>query len=105
MDKYDEGYVKEAEREIEEIRAAALKKAQKTHPEIRYVYDRRSFDDYCEKTWDYPGKWYVSFRLPQGYETKEELIDALAEETVRHFKQNGAECTSARKRAENTVIV
>ena len=30
MNKYDEGYVKEAEREIEEIRDAALKKAQKT---------------------------------------------------------------------------
>ncbi len=85
MDRYDEDYREEVEKEVDEIRAAALTIVQKTHPEIAHVIDRRSIEDYSERIWDYPGKWYLYFKLPHGFDRKEELICAIAEETIRYF--------------------
>nr|MCR5151010.1 hypothetical protein [Clostridiales bacterium] len=77
-------YFEEAEKEVGSIRKAALRIVQLTHPEIKYVIDRRSIDDYVYKTWDYPGKWYYSgFKLPAEFRTKEDLIHAIAEDSVR----------------------
>lgn len=90
MERYDEAYVKEVEREVDELRAEALKLVRKLHPECEYVVDRRSIYDYSERFWDYPGQWYLSFKLPGGYRNKQELILAIAEETIRsleHQKQ------------------
>ena len=87
MDDYDEGYVRSVEREIDEIRAAALKQVQTLRPEIEVVIDRRTFDDYCDKIRDYPGKWYTYFRLPEGFRRKEELISAIARETIQYFSK------------------
>ena len=86
-DDYDEGYVSSVEREIDGIRAAALKLVRTLHPEIEVVIDRRTFDDYCDKIWDYPGKWYTYFKLPAGFRKKEELITAIAQETIRYFSE------------------
>ncbi|MBO6002292.1 MAG: hypothetical protein J6P53_02220 [Mailhella sp.] len=86
MDQYDEGSVIQAENEVEAIRSAALEKVRKLHPEINHVIDRRTIDDYCYKSWEYPGKWYYSgFTLPKGFHSKEELIDDIAAETIRYF--------------------
>ena len=88
MDSNEIEYIGELEKEVEEIRKAALDKVQRTHPEIKFVIDRRTIDDYCYKTWDYPGKWYYSgFRLPKEFRTKDELIDAIANDTIRHFSK------------------
>lgn len=79
----------EEERIVANIRDAALQKVQKTHPEIEYVIDRRTIDDYCHKQWDYPGAWYSrGFKLPDGFKNKDELIDAIADETIRFFAAN-----------------
>ena len=85
MDSYDEDYTNEVEKEIGKIRSAALTLVQKTHPEIDAVIDRRSFRDYSERVWDYPGKWYTYFRLPDGFRRKEELILAIAEDTLGYY--------------------
>ena len=89
MDDYEESYLKEIEKEIDEIRDAALEAARRSHPGIEAVIDRRTTEDYCERIWDYPGKWYPYFKLPDGFESKEELILAMADETVRYFQNNG----------------
>ena len=86
MEEYDEDLLIRAEKEVEEVRSAALKKVRKAHPEIKHVIDRRTIDDYCDKSWDYPGKWYYrGFRLPRGFHSREELIDDIAAETIRYF--------------------
>ena len=41
MDDYEESYLAEVEKEVDEIRSAALKSVQQTHPEIERVIDRR----------------------------------------------------------------
>ena len=86
MNEYDESYIIATESAVTRIRDAALRKVQITHPEIRYVIDRHTVDDYSMKTWDYPGKWYYAgFRLPKGFRSEEELIDGIARETIRYF--------------------
>ncbi len=81
-------YFDEAEKAVEAIREEALKIVRLTHPEIKYAVDRRTVDDYCYKTWDYPGKWYYAgFKLPSGFRGKEDLIRSIAEDTIRHFTE------------------
>lgn len=79
-------YIEEVEKEVERIRKAALERVRITHPEIEYAVDRRSIDDYYTMTWDYPGKWYCQgFTLPKGFKTKDELINAIARDTISYF--------------------
>ena len=66
---------------------SALKLIQKIYPEVTYVIDNRSIDDYSQKTWEYPGKWYLYFKLPDGFHGKEELIHAIAQETIRYYTE------------------
>ena len=87
MDDYEEGYVRSVEKEVDEIRAAALRLVQTIRPEIEAVIDRRTLDDYSEKIWDYPGKWSLYFRLPAGFRSREELIAAIARETLAYFSK------------------
>ena len=86
MDKYDESFFEEAEKDVDRIRKAALKLVQITHPEIAYVVDRRTIDDYAMKSWDYPGQWYyMGLKLPDGFRSEEELIRQIAEDTISYF--------------------
>ena len=89
MSMYEESGLRDAGREekiVEEIRAAALRKVQTQYPEIEYVIDRRTIDDYCYKAWEYPGAWYSKgFKLPDGFRSKEQLIDAIAADTIKYF--------------------
>ena len=88
MDSYDESFFEQAEKDIDRVRKAALRIVQITHPEIRYVIDRRTIDDYAMKSWDYPGKWYyMGFKLPKGFHSEEELIRRIAEDTIRYFEK------------------
>lgn len=76
------------ERKVEEIHAAALKKARQKNPSIDHVVDRRTIKEYCYLSWEYPGAWYSrGFKLPAGFRNENKLIDAIAEETVRHFEK------------------
>ena len=80
-------YLSGVEKEIDEIREKALAKAQAVNPDISVVVDNYTFDDYCYKQWDYPGKWYCYFRLPKGIRSKEDLIDRIASETIARFNK------------------
>lgn len=88
MDQYDENSYSQAESDVEQIRQAALRIVRITHPEIKYVVDRYTIDDYAQKSWEYPGKWYyMGLKLPRGFKTKEELIRSIAENTIRYFTE------------------
>ena len=93
MEDFDDSFIIEAEKEVDKIRDAALQIVQKTHPEIKFVLDRRTIDDYSCKTWDYRGKWYYKgFKLPDGFYSKEELI-----EFFNNLPENDDPYKSARK--------
>lgn len=86
MSEYE--YFDSVAKKVDEIRDAALHIVQKTHPEIKYVIDRRTIDDYSYKTWDYPGKWYLGFKLPNGFRSKEKLIEAIVADTIQYFSKS-----------------
>ena len=83
----DWDYQELVEQEMDEIRNKALKIAQAVNPEIPCVVDDYTLDDYCDKRWEYPGKWYCYFRLPNDVKTKQELIDKIARETIACFNK------------------
>ena len=85
MKPYEESYLRSVEEQVDRIRETALRRVQQIRPDIQYVVDRRTIDDYCDKIWDYPGVWYVSFTLPKGFRREEELISAIVEETLQYF--------------------
>lgn len=85
--RYDEGYLRTAEKKVEEIRNRALEKVRAVFPTASYVVDPRSMDDYLDKVWDYPGMWYVGFRLPDGFKSEEELTADIAAATMRHLTE------------------
>lgn len=75
----------EVEKEIEEIRNSALEKIKLTHPEIDRVIDSRTTEEYYEKIIGESDKPQASFKLPDGYENKEDLIDEIVRETLEYF--------------------
>ena len=86
MSEYE--YYDTVAKKVDEIRDAALHIVQKTHPEIKYVIDRRTIDDYSNKIWDYPGKWYLEFKLPNGFRSKEKLIEVIVADTIQYFSKH-----------------
>ena len=86
-DKYDEGCLRELERKVEEIHGEALRRAQAADPRVTFVVDNRSLYDYSERFYDYPGQWYLYFRLPAGYESEIELINDIVLKTLRYFSE------------------
>ena len=78
-------YQDQVERKMDGIRRMALAKAQAINPAATFVVDHYSFDDYCDKRWDYPGAWYCFFKLPNDVRTESELIDKIAHETIDYF--------------------
>ncbi len=85
MDNYDEDSLKETQRKIEELRSRALEKARLSCPQAEFYVDRRPENEYYEEHPDYPGRLYVWFRLPEGFASEEELVDAIARDTVEYY--------------------
>lgn len=81
-------YIEQDEKKIAEIRAEALRRAKLINPKVLFAIDSRTIDDYIEKKWDYPGAWYSQgFRLPKGFKNEEELIEDIADHTVKYFQK------------------
>ena len=77
------------EKKIEEIETAAFERARKINPNIEFLVNNFTIDDYCHKQWDYPGAWYAKgFKLPDGFDNEEELIEHIVSETVDFFNRN-----------------
>ena len=80
-------YLPAVEDRIEAIRDKALAKVQAINPDIVVVVDNHTIDDYCAKQWDYPGKWYCFFQLPDGVRSEEELINKIVADTLACFNK------------------
>ena len=87
MERYDEGYLQGTEKKIEQLHECALQKVRQTFPMASLVIDRRTLDDYSDKIWDYPGQWYICFKLPKGFDSEEALIDQIAADTLEYYQQ------------------
>lgn len=79
-------YIQNVEDKVNKIREKALKIVQAINPEISFVTDPYTIDDYCERQWDYPGAWYVYFKYPDGIRKEEELIHNIVTKTLDYFK-------------------
>ena len=80
-------YLPAVENRIEAIRNKALARLQAVNPDITVVVDNHTIDDYCGKQWDYPGKWYCFFQLPDDVHSEEELISKMVAETLACFNK------------------
>lgn len=79
-------YQEHVEKRMDDIRSKALRRVQALYPEIPFVVDNYTVDDYCDKVWDYPGQWYCYFRLPKDVKSEQELIDKIVSETIATLK-------------------
>ena len=84
---YSEQELKHAAEFRNEIHKAALKKVRDVFPDAVSVVDQYPVEAYFQEVWDYPGQWYMYFKLPGGFERKTELILAIAEETIDYFSK------------------
>ena len=64
------------------IHKEALKKIHLQYPEIDRVLDRHPVDDYISQYRDYPGAWYTRIAIPEGYKSRDELIDRIVWDTI-----------------------
>ena len=87
MERYDEGYLRNTEKKIEQLRERALQKVRQTFPMAAFVIDRRTLDDYSDKIWDYPGQWYICFKLPKGFDSEEALIERIVADTLEYYQR------------------
>lgn len=78
-------FIKSAEKTVAEIREKALKEVQKTNPEIEYVIDKYSVDDYWDRRWDYPGRWFYGIIYPPGIRSEQEAVATVVKETLEYF--------------------
>lgn len=91
---YTENDYKEAAEFREKLHREALAKARQKYPDIDYIADPHSVDEYLTEHWDYPGAWYTMTTIPSGYRSRELFVDALAEASVEYYLRT-AESKSA----------
>ncbi len=87
MPEYSEQDLQYAAQFRAEIHREALALARQQYPEIDTVVDRHGAEDYFQKHWDYPGKWYTIVAIPYGYRSRAALVKALAEQSVGAYLQ------------------
>ena len=87
MDNFDEDSLKGTQKKIEALRSRALEKARIFCPQAEFYVDKRLENEYYEEHYDYPGKLYVWFRLPKGFASEEELVEAIARDTVEYYSK------------------
>ena len=82
MPQYSEQDLKYAADLRDEIHNEALAIVRKTRPNAAEVIDRHPVEDYFQKNWDYPGKWYTIVAIPSGYKSREALVDTIVRDTL-----------------------
>ena len=82
MLEYSEQDLKYAARLRESVHREALAIVRKTRPDAAEVVDPHPVEDYFQKSWDYPGKWYAVVAIPCGYGSRRALVDAIVRDTL-----------------------
>lgn len=83
---YSEKDLKDAARFREHIHKEALEKLKKINPKFDTVIDRNSVESYFEEKWEYPGAWYLYVSIPQGYKSRDDLVNALVRDTLKYYR-------------------
>ena len=82
MSDYSEQDLKNAAEFREGIHREALAIVRKALPHVTEVVDRHPVEDYFQKHWDYPGKWYTIVSIPYGCKSRRALVDELVRDTL-----------------------
>lgn len=84
---YTEKDLEDAERLRSIIHAEALEKVRRTYPDADRVYDRHAVEAYLTEYWDYPGAWYTMTSIPDGYKSRDELVDDIVRHTLERMRK------------------
>lgn len=71
----------------ERIHQEALDRVRRFYPDVTDVYDPHPVDAYFEWKWDYPGAWYLYVSVPEGYKSRDALVNAIVRATIDHMGQ------------------
>lgn len=82
MPEYSEQDLKYAVEFRKEIHREALAIVRETRPNATEVIDRHPVEDYFQKNWEYPGKWYTVVAIPYGYCSRKALVDTIVRDTL-----------------------
>ncbi len=77
-----EGDLASAAKFREGIHEEALERIKRIMPGIESVADRYPVEAYFQKSWDYPGKWYIVTAVPEDAGGREALIDIIVRDTL-----------------------
>ena len=69
------------------VHAEALAIVRRTCPGAASVVDRHPPEDYFRQHWDYPGAWYTIVAIPEGYDTRDELVDEIVKATLARCRE------------------
>lgn len=77
MSFYSERDILDATRFREAIHREALEKLRRFNPNADCVKDPYPAEAYLSQKWDYPGAWYTVVTIPDGFRSRDELVDRL----------------------------
>lgn len=83
---YTDKDLEDAQRFRSFIHAEALEKVSLTCPGADRVYYRHPVEAYLTEYWDYPGAWYTMTSIPEGYRSRDELVDAIVKHTIERIR-------------------
>ena len=82
MAEYSEQDLRHAAEFREGVHREALAIVRRTRPDVTEVIDRHPVEDYFQKMWDYPGKWYTVVAIPYGYRNRQALVNQIVRDTL-----------------------
>ena len=83
---YSESDLADAADFRERIHAQALERVRQIRPEVTEVVDPYPAEAYFQQLWDYPGAWYTIIAIPEGFKSREALIDTIVRETLARYR-------------------
>lgn len=84
------------------IHKEALAKARKIRPDIESVIDRNPVDAYFCNVWEYPGKWYLYVSIPEGFSSRDALVDSIVRDTLELYRRKTI--TADKLQKENSEV-
>lgn len=82
VEEYSEQDLRYAKELRDECHREALAIIRKTRPDITEAVDSHPVEDYFQRTWEYPGRWYTVVAIPEGYRSREAFVDHLVRDTL-----------------------
>ncbi len=90
MDQFDCSYTENDLEDAKKFRAdvhkEALGKALLIRPDVTEVIDKNPVESYFQKVREYPGTWYLYVAIPEGYKSRDELVDSIVRDTLEHYR-------------------